>query len=197
MTTEKRAVPESVISQVKAVKLKRRSFMSLTRDLFLFSFYTRGMPFVDMAFLRKSQINDGVLTYDRHKTGQRVTVHLEPCMLEVISRYHNDDSTYVFPLLKSENPQKAYDEYLYKLNQYNHSLKRLAKIAGVKDRLTSYTPRHTWASVAYDSNVDLPVISKALGHSNTQTTLTYIKEINDSRLDDANRMIVSKIEAME
>ena len=79
------------------------------------------------------------------------------------------------------------------LNRYNHSLKTLAKKAKVTSRLTSYTARHTWASVAFSSNVDLPVISKALGHTNTQTTLTYIKEINDFRLDEANKRIVNMI----
>jgi integrase len=79
------------------------------------------------------------------------------------------------------------------LNRYNRSLKTLARKAGVTRRLTSYTPRHTWASVAYDQNVDLSVISKALGHTNTQTTLTYIKEISDNRLAEANHLIVGRI----
>lgn len=192
-TTEKRAVSESDISKVKRVEIKRGSFMRLARDLFLFSFYARGMPFVDLAFLHQSQISDGVLTYHRHKTGQRVMVRLEPCMLDILSRYQRDGQLYVFPLLQSEDPQKAYLEYLNRLNQYNRSLKAIAKKAGVTSRLTSYTTRHTWASVAYNSDVDLPIISKALGHTNTQTTLTYIKEINDSRLDVANRLLVSRI----
>ena len=169
------------------------SFLSLTRDLFLFSFYAQGMPFVDMAFLRSSQIRDGQLIYHRHKTGQRVTIHLEPCMLAIISQYQRKGSDYVFPLLCSDNPQKAYDEYLLMLNRYNHTLKTLAKKARVTSRLTSYTARHTWASIAFSSNVDLPVISKALGHTNTQTTMTYIKEINDSRLEEANRRIINMI----
>lgn len=191
--TDKRAVSESDISRVKQVEIRKGSFMSLARDLFLFSFYARGMPFVDMAFLRPSQISDGVLTYYRHKTGQRVVVRLEPCMLDIISRYQRNGQNYIFPLLKSEDPQKAYLEYQNRLNQYNRSLKAIARKAGIASRITSYTTRHTWASVAYSSNVDLPVISKALGHTNTQTTLTYIKEINDSRLDEANQKIVNRI----
>jgi integrase len=150
------------------------------------------MPFVDIAFLRRSQINDNQLTYYRHKTGQRIVIPLEPCMNEIISRYQSD-SEYVFPLLRSLEPQKAYNEYLQMLNRYNRSLKTLARKAGVTRRLTSYTPRHTWASVAYDQNVDLSVISKALGHTNTQTTLTYIKEISDNRLAEANHLIVGRI----
>ena len=191
--TEKKAITEEDITRLKSVHLYPNSFLSLTRDLFLFSFYAQGMPFVDMAFLRSSQIRDGQLIYHRHKTGQRVTIHLEPCMLAIISQYQRKGSDYVFPLLCSDNPQKAYDEYLLMLNRYNHTLKTLAKKARVTSRLTSYTARHTWASIAFSSNVDLPVISKALGHTNTQTTMTYIKEINDSRLEEANRRIINMI----
>ena len=84
--TEKRVIPEEDIARLKSVRLSPDSFLSLVRDIFFFSFYALGMPFVDMAFLRKSQICDGQLTYHRHKTGQRITVRLEPCMLDIINR---------------------------------------------------------------------------------------------------------------
>ena len=190
--TEKRAIDETDIISIKQAKLCPRSFLSLVRDIFLFSYYALGMPFVDIAFLRRSQISDNQLVYYRHKTGQRVVVPLEPCMMEIINRYQSG-SCYVFPLLCSGDPQEAYKEYLSMLNRYNRNLKSLARKAGVNIRLTSYTARHTWASVANASNVDMPVISKALGHINPQTTLTYIKEINDDRLVEASRRIICRI----
>ncbi len=191
--TGKRAVSETDIARLKALRLKPDSFSCQVRDLFLFSFYALGMPFVDVAFLRKSQIANGQLTYFRHKTGQKVTVSLEPCMQEIIQRYQTGDSPYVFPLIKSSDQDKAYREYQIELNLYNRALKHLAAEAGLDCRLTSYVARHTWASMAFSQNVDLPVISKALGHTNPQTTLVYIKEINDHRLDEANRKILDSI----
>ena len=191
--TEKRAIAEADIIRIKRLKLRPGLFQTLVRDIFLFCYYAMGMPFVDVAFLRRSQICGNQLVYYRHKTGQRVVVPLEPCMLEIIERYRSD-SDYVFPLLKSLNPQMAYQEYLKKLNSYNRSLKSIAKKAGLPIRLTSYTARHTWASVAYGSNVELPVISKALGHSNPRTTLTYIKDINDNRLAQASHLILSRVQ---
>ena len=190
--TEKRAIAEADIVKIRQATLRSGSFLSLTRDVFLFSYYALGMPFVDIAFLRRSQIAGNVLTFYRHKTGQRVIVPLEPCALEILSRYQ-DRGEYVFPILKSLEPQKAYKEYLQALNRYNRSLKSLACKSELNVRLTSYTARHTWASVANDTNVDLPVISKALGHTNTKTTQTYIREINDNRLAEANRKLVSRI----
>ena len=191
--TDKRAVSESDIHKLKSLRLKRLSCLRLARDLFLFSYYALGMPFVDIAFLRKSQVKDGQITYLRHKTGQRITVHLEPCMEEIISSYSRSDSDYVFPIITAKTPDLMYKQYKSRLIYYNRMLKQLAEKAGISKNLTSYTPRHTWASVAYSSNVDLPVISKALGHTNTRTTLTYIKEINDDRLEKANRALVNRI----
>jgi len=190
--TEKRAIAESDIVKIRQAQLRPGSFLSLTRDVFLFSYYALGMPFVDMAFLRRSQITGNVLTYHRHKTGQRVVVPLEPCALEILGRYQREGE-YVFPFLNSLEPQKAYKEYLLALNRYNRSLKSLSRKVGLGVRLTSYTARHTWASVANDTNVDLPVISKALGHTNSKTTQTYIREINDNRLAEANHELILRI----
>ena len=191
--TEKRAIEASDIIRLKSIRLKPGSSVCQARDLFLFSFYALGMPFVDIAFLRKSQISDGQLVYLRHKTGQRISVRLEPCMTEIIRRYQTDHSEYVFPIIDSNDPYKAYKEYHQKLVGYNRALKSLGKKAGISANLTSYTPRHTWASLAYSSNVDLPVISKALGHTNPQTTMTYIRQINDARLEDANHGILERL----
>ena len=193
MPTSKRAVTSDDIIRLRGLELKEGSFSCLVRDLFLFSFFALGMPFVDISFLRKSQISDGYITYYRHKTGKKVTIHLEPCMLDIINRYKSDGSDFVFPVIKTPDQGKAYSQYLHVLNRYNRALKQLAARAGITSNLTSYVARHTWASIAFSQNVDLPVISKALGHTNTQTTLTYIKEINDDRLDEANQKVIELI----
>lgn len=192
-TTEKRSVNEKTVSRLKKIQLPLDSPLTLARDLFLFSFYAQGMPFVDMAFLKRQQISGRQLVYHRHKTGTRIAVGLLPCIQQILKRYESSGSNYVFPLLRSTDAQTAYDEYLVKLNWYNRSLKRLARLAGIDGQLTSYTARHSWATTAYHSNVDLPVISKALGHSNPQTTLTYLREIDDHRLEEANRRIAHSV----
>lgn len=190
--TEKRSISTDDITKLRNLQLKDGSFLSLARDLFLFSFYAFGMPFVDMVFLQRSQISDGRFTYYRHKTGQQVTVKIEACMQEIIERYQGRSPLYVFPMIHTTDPQGAYDEYLKMLNHYNRTLKRLASMAAVDHQLTSYVSRHSWASIAYDNNVDLSVISKALGHANPQHTLIYIRQINDRRVYDANQQILEK-----
>ena len=192
-TTDKRSVSEETVRRLKQVTLPAKSKLALARDLFLFSFYAQGMPFVDMAFLRRHQLTDGQLVYHRHKTGTRIAVSLLPCMQHIINSHPTTGSRYVFPLLTTDDPDKAYSEYQKQLNWYNRSLKQLAQLADIKENLTSYTARHSWATAAYHSNVDLSVISKALGHTNPQTTLTYLREIDDRRLEEANRRIASSV----
>lgn len=191
--TDKRSISTDDINKLRSLQLKDGSFTAVARDLFLFSFYALGMPFIDMAFMQCSQISDGKLTYYRHKTGQQVTVKIESCMQEIIKRYQEEDRLYVFPLIHSTDEQGAYSEYLKVLNRYNRTLKRLAEMATIDNHLTSYVSRHSWASIAYDSNVDLAIISKALGHANPQHTLIYIRQINDSRLYDANQQVLKKV----
>ena len=76
---------------------------------------------------------------------------------------------------------------------YNRQLRRLSKMAGLSRKLTSYVARHSWASMAYSQNVDLSVISKALGHTNSKTTMVYIREIDDNRIDKANHQLLGSI----
>jgi integrase len=77
------------------------------------------------------------------------------------------------------------------LSYYNHELKVLGKMAGIKIKLTSYVARHTWASLAYINKVDIAVISQALGHSSTSTTQIYIKEINGNVVFKANAFVLN------
>lgn len=188
--TEKRSVSADDVGRLKALHLPEGSFLELSRDVFLFSFYAMGMPFVDVAHLRQHQIANGQMVYNRHKTGQRVLVAIEQPMLDIIRRHAaRATADYVFPLLHQGTDR----EYRIVLGHYNRALHRLAVLSDIGENLTSYVVRHTWASTAYSANVDLPVISKALGHTNTQTTLTYIREIDDHRVAAANHNIIGMV----
>lgn len=68
--TVKRAVPLKVIKRIKEMDFSMNPTSDFARDMFLMSFYTRGMSFVDMAYLRKKDLQNGVLSYRRRKTGQ-------------------------------------------------------------------------------------------------------------------------------
>lgn len=191
--TVKRSASDEDIKRLQAMILPRHSVLQLTRDIFFFSLYAQGMPFVDVAFLRNEQIRDGLIVYERHKTGQQIVVKIEGCIQEIINRYSRTDSDFVFPIITTHYPAQAYKQYQSKLRTYNRHLHQLEKIAGLKGSLTSYVVRHTWASLAYDTDIDLAVIASALGHTNTNTTRIYIRDINNRRLAEANQKVLNRI----
>lgn len=189
----KRSISKEDIYRLRSLKLRPGSYVCLVRDIFLFSFYACGIPFVDIAHLKKSQISKGYLTYTRQKTRQKIRILLEPCMTEILDKYMSEDREYIFPIINSQDKEIAYRQYRNGIGRYNKGLKLLEKKCGNACNLSSYVARHTWASLAYQSNIELPVISKALGHTTSKTTFTYIKEINDKTLELANRIFLDKI----
>jgi integrase len=192
--TDKRSIGVDEIRKLQDVRLSPGSPLQLVRDIFLFCIFACGIPFVDVAFLRKSQISDdGYLVYQRRKTNQQIRLQLPSCAMAIVRRYQSNATDYVFPLLSSSAPEEAYRQYRIQLRSYNRKLKVLGKLAGISHTLTSYVSRHSWASLAYEHNTDVSVISKGLGHTSSRTTYVYIKGINDKRLDEANRKIVRKI----
>ena len=195
--TRKRAVDERLILRLARLALPPRSRMELARDLFLFSYCTRGMSFVDIAYLRKTNIRDGMIRYTRHKTGQRLSVRIEPGVRAIVDRYAaaTGDSGYVFPLLTaSPGDPAAFRQSRSALNDYNRRLELLAGMLGAECRITSYTSRHSWATVARNHDIPVSVISAGLGHTSERTTQIYLATLEDSVIDTANRKIVSLLE---
>ena len=192
--TRKRAVNESIISQLYHLKLNPNTHIALSRDLFIFSYCTRGMAFVDIAYLKRSNIQNGVLTYTHRKTGQLLSIRVEPCIQRIIDRYACIDSPYLFPIITSTEATEAYEQYQAALNRHNRLLGRLSDMLGCGCKLTSYTSRHSWATAARNHNVPISVISQGMGHTSEQTTRIYLTMLENSVIDDANKGIIESIE---
>lgn len=188
--TRKRAVGENVISRLIHLDIESKPHLSFARDLFLFSFYTRGMAFVDMAYLRKSDIQDGVIRYTRHKTGQELIVRIEPCIQTIINRYDDSNSSYIFPILKTDNPEYCFHKYKTELRLYDARLVKLSKLMGLECNISSYTSRHSWATAARNHNIPLSIISAGMGHSSERTTQIYLTSLDNSLIDNANKDIL-------
>lgn len=163
-------------------------------DIFLFCFYARGMPFVDLAYLRKENIQKGVLAYFRKKTGQLIEVKVTPPMQKIIDRYslEIEDTPYVFPIIK-DGSKSIRLQYESALRLQNLRLKKLALLAKVNKKLTTHVTRHSWATIAKSENLPLWVISEGLGHANEKTTYTYLASFERSVLDRANARIMASI----
>lgn len=170
--------------------------LGCAQELFILMFLLRGLPFVDLAYLRKSDLHGNVITYRRRKTGRALSVTLTPEAMMLLQKYMNRDrmSPYLFPILRSrEGSKEAYREYQLALRSFNYRLELLGKILGLQNRLSSYTARHTWATTAYYCEIHPGIISEAMGHSSITITETYLKPFRSKKIDDANRQVVDYV----
>ena len=194
--TQKRALSIEALRLLKELDLSGKKKLELARDLFMFSFYTRGMAFVDMAHLCKKDIKDGLITYHRKKTGRQLIIGLEPCMEEIIEKYSSltEGSDYVLPILHSNISRDLQEQYYNALRYQNAQLKKIEKLLNIPHlHLTTYVPRHTWASIARENGVSLSVISEGMGHTSEKTTRIYLASLNQVIMDEANRKVLSSI----
>ena len=186
--TVKRAIPIKSIKALKELDLSLKPSLDFARDMFMFSFYTRGMSFIDMAYLKKSDLKNGILTYRRRKTGQELTIKWEKCMEEIVAKYPKNETDFLLPIItKQGNERKQYDNALHLVNYH---LKDLSEMLQLQRPLTMYVARHSWASAAKAKNVPLSVISEGMGHDSEATTQIYLASLETSVVDKANKMIL-------
>lgn len=165
------------------------------RQYFVLMFLLRGIPFVDIAYLKHNDIRDGMLYYRRKKTGKPLCVALTEeakVLIERLKCRNRSGSSYLFPFLQSpEGSEEAYREYQMALRRFNRSLKELPGYLGFKQlRLSSYAARHTWATMAYHCEVHPGIISEAMGHSSIAVTEVYLKPFRNEKIDLANRRVI-------
>ena len=192
--TAKRAISIKDIRNIEKLELQIGSSIDKARDLFLLSFYLRGMAFVDMAFLKKSDLKCGMVSYNRRKTHQNLNIEWIKPMQAIIDKYaeQTKDSPYMLPILtgKETSPYTQYRKVEYNTN---YNLKKIGKMIGLKIPLTTYVARHTWASIALHMNIPIATISEGMGHNSYKTTQIYLESIDVATINEANRRIIRKI----
>ncbi len=191
--TIKRAISLNNIKQLMELDCSNNPSRKFARDMFLFSFYTRGMSFIDIAYLQKKNLKDNILFYRRKKTNQQLMIHWESCMQEILQSYGADiSSPYLFSIIKepSINPRKQYQNALFLVNRH---LKEIGKGLGLHQPLTMYVARHSWASIARDEGIPISVISEGMGHDSEKTTQIYLTSLKTETIDNANRKILCQL----
>lgn len=191
--TVKRAIPIAAISRIKNLELPQGSKMDFARDMFMLSFYLRGMSFVDMAFLRKKDRADNHVTYRRRKTGQRLDIAWTKEMQSIVEKYPPNPTQYLLlPILT--NPLS--DEriaYRNRASCINRQLKTIARMTNLKIPLTLYCARHSWASAARTKGIPVSIISEGMGHDSEATTQIYLASLETSVIDRANALIIRSV----
>lgn len=190
--TAKRALPLQVIKRIKSIDLTMMPKTEYARDMFLLSFMLRGMSFVDMAFLRKTDLKNGQIIYRRRKTGRILHIAWTKEMQAILDKYPQNQTQYLLPIIIRE---KCDERHLYLNASYNinHHLKKVAAMAGIDMPLTMYCARHSWATAAKAKGIPLTVISEGMGHVSETTTQIYLSSLDTSIIDNANDIIISSL----
>ena len=191
--TVKRAVSLKAIKRIKELDLTLKPHWDYARDMFLFSFYTRGMSFIDMAYLKKADLKNGVLIYRRRKTSQQLSIRWEKCMAEIVTKYEGRSAMqYLLPIITNPLTDDRI-QYRNALCRINVALKEVARLANLSTPLTMYCGRHSWASVAKSKNIPLSVISEGMGHDSEETTRIYLASLDSNIIDKANSLILKEL----
>ena len=187
--TLKRAISLNDLKHIKGLDLSLKPNLDFARDMFLFCFYTRGMSFIDMAYLRKKDLQNGILSYRRRKTGQQLFIKWERCMQEIVDKYPINETEYLLPII-TKRDEDYRKQYTNELHRVNHLLKKIGKQLDLPILLTMYVGRHSWASIAKSRNVPISVISEGMGHDSENTTQIYLASLDTSVVDKANKKIL-------
>lgn len=192
--TAKRAIPLESVRTIRLLPLPCHSPLAFARDMFILSIYLQGMAFVDLAYLRKSDIRNGVLQYNRKKTRQSLSIGWEPSMQAIVEEYAHltVGSPYLLPII-TRTDGTEYKQYRNREECINRALKSIGVAAGLKIPLTTYVARHSWASIARNMNFSIAIISEGMGHQSYRTTQIYLDSIDTARIDDANNRIIHRI----
>lgn len=191
--TVKRALHITVIKKIRALDLSYTPSLDFARDMFLMSFYLRGMSFIDMSYLKKTDLRNGYITYRRSKTGQRLIIEWTKEMQMILDKYPETKSEYLLPIIKTPGTN---ERYVYRNTGYNinHNLKKIAVMLGITIPLTLYVARHSWASAAKTNGIPISIISEGMGHDSEATTRIYLASLDTSVVDKANSLILKSLE---
>ena len=190
--TVKRALPLSIIKKIKTLDLSLTPALDFARDMFIMSFMLRGMSFIDMAYLRKTDLSNGYVSYRRRKTGQMLIIEWTEEMQMILDKYPENSTDYLLPIIKNKGTN---ERYTYRNVGYNinHNLKTIARMIGISIPLTLYVARHSWASAAKAKGIPLSVISEGMGHDSETTTRIYLASLDTSVVDKANSLILKSL----
>jgi len=161
----------------------------LATDLFLFSFYLRGIPLIDIAYLTTANIQAGRLIYNRRKTGAAYSIAISDKAKAILERYAG--AAYLLPVLTgAEANERRQRERIHRVMvKVNMRLREVAKALGIETRVSFYSARHSYAMGLKAAGVASDVISEALGHSDIRTTKAYLRRFDESVIDSADRLL--------
>ena len=173
-----------------------------TRDLLALMLLLQGIGFADLVHLMHKQLKcdsfgEYTLYLRRKKTGKDIEIQVSPQAMEIIRRYQSKDasSPYLLRFIDGQSEgETAYKSYCRLLRMFNYYLSQLPKYCQVENvEISSYTARHTWATLAKFCEVPEEIISEGLGHASLEVTRTYLKSFDNKKTRKANEIIANYV----
>lgn len=190
----KRALTIDEVKKFLKIDISKYPYLQNSFNYFIFSYYCRGMNFIDLMKLKWSNIQGENIFYTRSKTNKQFVIKILEPVKNVLTYYRGrqSNSPYVFPIVVNQNmsPIQLENRKLKTLKKFNKDLKELAKIAGIESNVTSYVIRHSYATNMKFLGVSSDIISQSMGHSNVEITQSYLKEFENDILDNENEKLL-------
>lgn len=194
--TKKRALSKVNVMKILKMDCTGRSEKArLAHDVFSFSYYCGGISLVDVANLTPTNILEGRLIYERQKTHGMINLVMLDEAKAIIAKYADycEKAGYLFPILDSrvhKTPMQKFNRVRKLCHQINKELHKIADQLHIKEDVTTYVARHSFATVLKKSGVNIGIISQALGHQDIKTTQVYLSEFDDEQVDSAMKNLL-------
>ena len=173
--------------KIKNFDISQYPYFADTLYIFLFSYYTRGMNFIDISFLKWENVQGDKLYYRRSKYKKNFIMRIKPEVAKIIEYYKTNKITeYIFPIINKNDLTPIQIRYRQDkiLKKFNKEIKQIGKLCDIITPITSYVVRHTFANSLRKKGMSIDMISELMGHDATETTHIYLKKIEDNELDD-------------
>jgi len=193
--TAKRAISAADMKLIETYEAEYTSRLYRSQQIFLFSYYCRGINFNDIVKLKESNLNGDILRYTRSKNKRQYDFKLHSKAKAIIDIFRSyplqSDGGFIFPVLKAEhNTAAKIDARIDSgLKDLNEDLKTIKEAKGIDRSVTSYVARHSFATNLKHKKVDVSIIQEAMGHETEEITRIYLEEYDDelvsSSIEDA------------
>jgi len=194
--TKKRAISKVDIYKIAALKITPNTSMFHSKNIFLFSYYCRCINFIDIAYLKWTNIHNDRLEYTRKKTKELFNISLLEPAKKILKYYYKKhrttDDDFIFPILNENHQTSQSKDYRidHMISKTNKDLKDIAEKAKIDEKITTYVARHTYATVLKKGGISTSLISEMMGHDSEKTTQIYLDSFENTVLDEANKSIL-------
>lgn len=195
--TKKRAIDKSLITAIINLELSKDSSIWHVRNWFMMSFYLMGISFVDLTLLQTSNIKNGRIYYKRQKTGKAYDIKILPQVREIIDYYSTAQfQNYLLPIInrKVKSEQERLRLIKDRTRFANKYLKRMAELIETQETITTYTSRHSWATICKKLGFSIEIIAECLGHEyGNKTTAVYLDTFDQEVIDATNNSVANSL----